>query len=320
MLTAEKLASIDNDIETFRQCEHWVHMAMELRTNLFHYMSQPPVIDAGDPNNLPANLVKCVSWGESVADGLKKADAKIAELEARIASHVCAGPTTINLTENAAVQEFTAELRRELAEERNHVRQHKATIEAQGRSIESLLEQIRQAQQDAAKGLAPWDKYRRRAVIQAVGDVRNALYAWLDIANESPGKAVSIPSGRIRDVIQSLTFRPPTDDGLDLLSTLAELRHENETLRAAAARRDEESGGPAPDVVRLQQDLQASETARANAENRVSQLQQFADKPLFDQYERFCNRIIDACREGDAHGTISSMAEQALKDMGAPPF
>lgn len=229
MLTAEKLAIIDNDIETFRQCEHWVHMAMELRTDLFHYMSQPPVIDAGDPNNLPANLVKWVSWGETITDGLKKADAKIAELEARIASHVCAGPTTINLTENAAVQEFTAELRRELAEERNHVRQHKATIDNHAATIERLREQIRQAQQDAAKS-------------------------------------------------------------------------------------------PAPDIVRLQQDLQASEAARANAENSVAILRQFADKPLFDQYERFCNRIVDACRQGTSNGLISDMAEQALKDMGSPPF
>jgi hypothetical protein len=195
-------------------------------------------------------------------------DAEIAELEKRIASHVCAGPTTINLTENAAVQEYTAELRRELAEERNHVRQHKATIDGHAATIEklrrelfecestarvqdevviALQDRIRQAQQDAGKNLAPWTKERRQAVIQAVRDVRNALYAWLDLASESPEKAVSIPSGRIRDLIQSLTFRPLTDDGLDLLSTLSELRQENEVLRAAAARRDEESGGLAPD-------------------------------------------------------------------------
>ena len=71
-----------------------------------------------------------------------------------------------------------------------------------------------------------------------VRGVRNALCAWLDLANESSGKAVSIPSGRIRDVIQSLTFRPPTADGLDLLSTLAELRQRATDAAAVATRHD----------------------------------------------------------------------------------
>lgn len=177
-------------------------------------------------------------------------DAKIAELESRIASHVCAGPTTINLTENAAVQEFTAELRRELAEERNHVRQHKATIDSHVATIEKL----------------------RRELFECESTMR------------AQDEAISKLQDRICQAQQ------------------------------------EAAKSPAPDVVRLQQDLQASETARANAENRIAQLQQFADKPLFDQFERFCNRIIDACRQGTSSGLISDMAEQALKDMGAPPF
>lgn len=246
MLTAEKLASIDNDIETFRQCEHWAHMAMELRTDLFCYMSQPPMIDAGDPNNLPANLVKWVSWGETIADGLKKADAKIAELEARIASHVCAGPTTINLTENAAVQEYTAELRRELAEERNHVRQHKATIEAQGQSIESLREQIRQAQQEAAKSVAPGSAEWQRQVTAKFYKARKVLFGWAEQAKKNPSGVISLVSLDFESLVRELTS--PERPG------------------------DDASETPAPDCEQLKADFMSARDSVAERLGRVKEL------------------------------------------------
>lgn len=268
MLTAEKLASIDNDIDTFLQCEHWVHMAMELRTDLLHYMSQPPMIDPGDPNNLPASLVKWVSWGESVADGLKKADAKIAELEKRIADHVCAGPAVTNLVQPQAQTEFEAELRSELQEARQSLQSHRTTVKLQAENNAKLKSE---AERDRRELQATLDQ--KQALVERIGAARACL-VLIEISTDEGSvvehglpEAIAKVRGIVADGMKE-TSALKTETGENLLVVLSKVRGdceraqaesarllaENEQLRAVQAGRNEEA---APDAARLLERLEA---------------------------------------------------------------
>lgn len=222
-------------------------------------------------------------------------DAKIAELEKRIAEHTCQGPTTMNFVGSPAQTEFEAELRRELtesrnvellhkgtittqsslidelrrelAEERSHVRQHKVTIESQGRSIESLREQIYQAQQDAAKSVAPGAAEWQRQVTAKFYKARTVLHDWAEQARKSPDKSITL----IGSVFESLI--------LDLMTP-------------------EQPGGeaseiPAPDCEQLKTDFRIARDSVAERLGRVKELLQTGP------YDQVGREIEEALKELD---------------------